>query len=1149
MKQQAEHGRPLTSVQREIWLHQMIHPDIPLYNIGGYLRIRGPVDPVIFEEAIRRLIRENDALRTVIHQGAPLPTQTFARRVSFHLDYHDFSRKKNPGEHAAAWMARRFIHPFRLYGGPLFDYALVKVSGSDYRCLGRYHHIIMDGWGISLVARRLAETYDDLLAGEGPGSPNPSYMDFIDDDAAYLSSEKFAKHERYWLEKFRDLPDSPLARRPRPHADKGSAPGRISHLWVDRAFYNRLGVLARENRASVFHVFLGALYCYFARTAGAEDFVIGLPILNRGSKAFKRTIGLFTSVLSARFRFGVETSFGELTRSIGKELRADYRRQRFPIGEINKFLPVRQQGGGRLFDITLSYEKQDYKPRFNGSPAEAVPLINGFEQNALALAIREFHPDQDVRIDFCYNTDAFNKEEIESLKTRFHLLMKEAVRDPAVLVRDIRIMPEEEYRTVVYRFNDTARDYPKDKTIVDLFEARVEKTPDAMAFLFEDRELSFAELNRRANRLAHRLIHLLADGAAASPPSADAPVIGLFIERGPGMIIGLLGILKAGAAYAPLDPGWPGERLAYMLEDSKAPILLTREKLEDALPGYTGRIIRLDDDGGDLEKQPDVNPAKRTGPDSPAYVIYTSGSTGKPKGVLGCHRGMINRFHWMWETYPFESGEICCQKTSLNFLDSLWEIFGPSLQGVPVVVIHDDVAKDPRRLVKSLEARKVTRVVLVPSLLRVILEQLDETGDALPDMKYWTSSGEALTPGLFNEFTEKRPHDVLINLYGSSETSADSVCFDSRGARPPDCAPIGRPIANTRVYLLDDRLQPVPMGIPGVLYIGGVGLAHGYINRPGLTAVAFAPDPFASDSSSRLYKSGDIARWLPDGNLEYLGRRDHQVKIRGFRVEIGEVEQHLSRIPGVKNAAAAARDFDGDGALELAAYLTSDEPLMADRLRDHLGKSLPDYMIPSYFIPIDAIPLTPSGKTDREALPAPSETIGAGPAAPATPVAPVTPTTPTEDLLATIWRTLLNRERVGPRDHFFHLGGHSLLAARVASRIREAFGLEAPLHVLFEHPTLKELAAWIDSGRREEPPPPVIRAPENAAPPLSFAQERLWFLDQLEGATATYNIPAALKLSGRLDVEALRQSLRTLIQRHDSLRMRFPAKEGRARAR
>jgi amino acid adenylation domain-containing protein len=565
-------------------------------------------------------------------------------------------------------------------------------------------------------------------------------------------------------------------------------------------------------------------------------------------------------------------------------------------------------------------------------------------------------------------------------------------------------LTEDERHKLFVQWNATQTAYPHDQCISQLFEMQVESTPDAVALVFEGQELTYRQLNERANQLAQ---HLRKQGVG---PEGR---VGLCVERSLGMVVGLLGILKAGGAYVPLDPAYPQERLAFMLGDARVQVLITQQRLLPILPLHE-KVVCLDTDRRLIAQESTENRPVAATSESLLYIMYTSGSTGQPKGVMGTHCAAINRFHWMWTTYPFYAEEVCCQKTALSFVDSVWEIFGPLLKGIRTVIIPESVTKDPKSLLHTLAVHAVTRIVLVPSLLRALIETGEDLKDLLPNLKYCVSSGEALSFDLARRFLKNVPQCALLNLYGSSEVAADVTCYDTRqGCEAPSCIPIGRPIANTQIYLLDEQMQPVRIGEMGELYVGGDGLARGYFGRPELTTARFVPHPFSVEPEAKLYKTGDLARYLPDGNIEYLGRLDQQVKIRGVRIELGEIEVALREHPVVHDVVVVAHEVN-PGDKRLVAYLVPSQsqgkslttpPVSA--LHEHLMKSLPASMVPSTFIWLDALPLTPNGKVDRRALPAPELTRRS------LEEAFVAPTSMNQHLLRQIWEKLLNVRPIG----------------------------------------------------------------------------------------------------------------------------------------
>ncbi|WP_133054574.1 non-ribosomal peptide synthetase, partial [Niastella populi] len=684
---------------------------------------------------------------------------------------------------------------------------------------------------------------------------------------------------------------------------------------------------------------------------------------------------------------------------------------------------------------------------------------------------------------------------------------------------------------LLFTFNDTAVAYPKDKTIVDLFEEQAEKTPDNIAIVFEDRELTYRELNERSDQLAHYLTHIGVNGETLA---------GLYVERSILMIVSMLGILKAGAAYMPVDPEYPFDRVKYMLEDSRVKIILTDALLYPKVPlSENVKIVFADDET--IYNSEYKRSLKREQVNQLACVIYTSGSSGQPKGVEIMNAGILNRMQWMWDRYPFEEHEKSAVKTSIGFVDHIWELFGALLKGVPSILFRKSDIIDIDSFIQKLSEYKITRLVLVPSLLRVILNNLEGVPDVLNCLKYWTCSGEMLTNNIIQQFYSLFPRasHLLLNIYGSTEMTADSLCHetnaDFKEYNPSSI--IGRPIANTTAYVLDSNLVLLPVGAVGELYIGGAGVARGYLNRQELTRERFISNPFQTNDqkakgiNGRLYRSGDLGRWLPDGNIEYLGRKDEQVKIRGYRIEPGEIEHALLSHEKIKEAVVLAKE-NGSGQKELVAYITSNTGQNTSELRDYLKEQLPIYMLPSYYVQLEELPLTANGKVDKKSLPDPE-----GPGL-TSGVEYVAPRNETEAKLVKIWEEVLEREKIGVNDDFFALGGHSLKAIRLSNEYQKELSVKLSLKELFAHTSVASHAALIASSARE-----AFVQIEKLAPQVSYAisdgQRRLWVLSQFEGGSAAYNMPGSIYLNQDIDIENFKRAIDATIERHEILRTVF----------
>jgi amino acid adenylation domain-containing protein/FkbH-like protein len=745
-----------------------------------------------------------------------------------------------------------------------------------------------------------------------------------------------------------------------------------------------------------------------------------------------------------------------------------------------------------------------------------------------------------------YSTDLFEAETIRRMQAHFERLLEAAVATPDAAISRLQFLSVEEREQLAERWNRTATEYPRHLCAHELFEAQVAATPEALAVVYKDERVTYAELNRRANQLAHYLREL-----GVGPEV----LVGVLAERSVEMVVAVLGVLKAGGAYVPLDPQHPLERLAWMLEDTALPVLLMQERLAERVPSHWGQTLYLDTEWESVAAYPDADPADvAVTPENLAYVIYTSGSTGRPKGTQIEHRGVVNYLCWSRDAYGIEAGVGAPVHTSLSFDLTVTSLFGPLVSGGWVELLSDDA--DVEALGRALVERGGYGVVkLTPSHLRLLSAQFEALSRLASDeptreqalavaadgARALVIGGEKLTVEAVRWWQEYAPQVRLFNEYGPTETVVGCCVYELKGdERSGGVIPIGRPIANTRLYILDSHSHLVPVGVVGELYIGGDGVARGYLNRKELTEEKFIADPFSKETGARLYRTGDLARYLADGEIEYVGRVDEQVKLRGYRIEPGEIEASLCEHPCVRECAVILREDAGDR--RLVAYVVAGDEAHADELRRYAKAQLPDYMVPSAFVMLESLPLTTNGKLDRKALPAPEQ---GGTAADSY----VAPRTPVEEVLAGVWAEVLRVERVGADDNFFDLGGHSLLATQLLSRIREAFAVEVSLKSLFESPTVAGVAVCVEAARRDDDAslqaPSMTRASRDGVLPLSFAQQRLWFLSRLEPESAFYNTPAAMRVAGRLDVSALESALSELIRRHEALRTRFVEIDGR----
>lgn len=1121
--------------QQRLWFLDRLEPDRASYNVPRAIRLTGALDVKALQRTLNDLIARHEPFRTRFSSIDGTLRQIISAAEQLPLQIIDLSHLAHDEREnrARELMKEEASLPFDLAHGPVIRSSLLRLGEQEYVLLLTTHHIVSDAWSAGILFRELGALYNAFAGGkDSPLVPLPiQYADFAEWQRDWLQGEVLAEQLGYWRKKLAGLSGSLELPADYPRLALPTSRGAHKDLDLTSALSEQLAELSRQQGATLFMTLLAAFQTLLHRCTGEEDIVVGSPIAGRNRSEIEELIGFFINTLALRTDLAGDPTFREVITRVKETALGAYAHQDLPFEKlVEELQPERDLNRNPFFQVMFQSQK-----------ASRVGLeMNGLASSQLDVATETAKFDlmlvaiEDAGIlSFVmeYSTDLFAAETIERLLRQLGTLLAGIVANPEERISRLPLMTEAERGQVLGEWNATQSEFPRDQCIHELFAEQAARKPADVALVFGSDSVTYGELNARANQLAHQLQRLGVESETR---------VAICLERSVEMIVGLLGILKAGGAYVPLEPTFPAERLSFILEDSQAQLLLTQTHLLASLPASAAQVVTLDGNLQEMAQENRENPPNAVTSENAAHLIYTSGSTGRPKGVMSAHRASVNRFAWMWREYGFMPNDVCCQKTSLSFVDSIWEIFGPLLKGVPLVIIPDDVVKDPNRFVAALAENKVTRLVLVPSLLRLLLESSENLAQRLVSLRYCVCSGETLPVELAAEFRKQLPDATLINLYGSSEVAADVTCFEVKGAEGLGSVPIGQPIANTQVFVLDSHFQPSAIGIPGEIFVGGEGLARGYLQRPEMTAERFIPDPFSQHPGARLFRTGDLGRYLADGNIEYRGRRDHQVKIRGFRIELGEIETVLATNAHVREVVAVALDDERSEKRLVAYVVAGGEAPTAGELRAHLLQKLPDYMVPAVFVMLDSLPLTASGKVNRLALPKPEREHFA-----ATEEF-LAPRTLTEDLLATIWAGVLDCDRVGIHDDFFLLGGHSLLLARMASRIHDAFGVELPLRALFEAPTVAGMAEKIEAARRtdEGVEPPIVAIPREGLLPLSFAQERLWFFDQLEPGNAAYNIPRALRLRGPLDVAALQSSLNQIVARHEVLRSRFLTNNG-----
>jgi amino acid adenylation domain-containing protein len=1128
---------PLSFAQERLWFLGQLEPGSPVYNICRATRLTGRLNIAALESSLSEIVRRHEILRSQIRVIEGRPMQVTVSSPEFKIHFTDLRSltRTELDEEIRRQIRSEGERQFDLSAGLFFRAVLLKISDDQHILILTTHHIVSDAWSMGILTKEVWTLYDAYANGR----PSPlqelpvQYTDYAVWQHEWLQGDVVESQLSYWKEQLRELPilDLPTDH-PRPA--KQSFRGARQPIALPESLTKAVNELSEREGVTQFMTLLATFQVLLYRYSGQEDVVVGLPIANRNRTEVEGLIGFFVNTLVLRSDLSGNPTFRQLISRVRDVCLVAYGYQDLPFEKLVQELhPKRDLSRNPLFQVMFVLQNTPRPfPQSSGLCIERVDVLTATSPFDLSLYLRE--RDGKFIGFFEYNTDLFEPATIERMIGHFETLLKGIVSDPEQPISTLPLLTEAERHQLLVEWNDTTADYPKDSCIHELFEEQVERTPDTIAVRFKDKQLTYQELNARANQVANYLRRL---GVRREKR------VGICVDRSLEMIVGLLGILKAGGAYVPLDPVYPSERLKFMLNDAQISTFLTQKSLICQVPRTEALAVCLDDLRV-FDQENKENPTRETQADSAAYVIYTSGSTGTPKGVVGLHRGTVNRFAWMWSTYPFAANEMSCVKTSLSFVDSVWEVFGPLLKGTPSIIIPDQVTKDLWLLVQALADNHVTRIVLVPSLLGAILDFNPNLQSLLPDLKLWTSSGESLSRKLAERFHQCLPNSKLLNLYGSSEVSGDVTCFETRKAESSGTISVGRPIYNTQVYLLDSHLQPVPIGVSGEICVGGVGLAREYLNRPPLTAERFIPNSFSSEKGLRLYRTGDLARYLSDGNIEFLGRVDNRVKIRGYRIELGEIEAVLNQHPAVKDAVVVVRERDSSTEKRLVSYVVTRQqsPSLIPELQNFLKRKLPEYMIPSFFVMLDSLPLTPNGKLDRQALPVDD-------VARAVIVLPlVEARTEIEEVIGQIWREVLGVQTVGVKDNFFELGGHSLLAIQLVSRMREIFRLKISVRTLFDAPTIAGVAERIERiirGRHKPDLCPILAVPREAVLPLSMNQEQSWSLDQIMPGTHFFNMPFVYTLNGQIDIEAFEKTIKEIIGRHEALRTVFVRVSGR----
>lgn len=1147
-------GQARTRAQWRMWHLDQFEAGQPEHNIPTLLRLKGPLNLKALQESFTELYRRHEALRTMFPSEDGQSIEIICEPREIPLLVIDFAHlpEQEREKEALAAAIKESAKPY-VMSRPMLRPRLMRLSEQEHLLLIVTHGVACDTASVGILMQELVTLYEsfarenskddkrhdpEYLEGEAVSDPlgeTPRLYGKQEADrgtealeSLELPAEVEKQQLEYWTERLKDAPVLLELPADRSRPARRSNAGARCPLVLSKEISDAIETLAHKEECPPFVVLLAAFQMLLSRYTGATDIVVGsnFGIRNGDSRSLEGVIGKFDNLIALRCDLSGDPEFREFLPRVRETTKSALANDKLLFERIlAALLPERNESHAPIFQVMFNFDDKPLE-KMQAARLSFVPAEIHNQTCKVDLELHLSQSPQGLSGWIEYSTALFDRDRIARMAEHFAILLKAVSRNPAERLSTLPLMPEHEWRKVLLEWNGTEKEYPSDATLVRLFEAQVKRTPAAIALVDGAERLSYIELNARSNQIAHRLRSLKV---------TPGKLVGICARRSWRLVAGILGVLKAGGAYVPLDPAYPVDRLAFILDDAKAPVLLTEQTLRSLQVPEQTEVICLDTDWPYIQQQSRENPVGGAGSGDLAYVIYTSGSTGKPKGVALEHRNTAALIYWARDVFSNEELAGVLASTSICFDLSVFEMFVPLSWGGTVILAENALALPGLPAVGE-----VTLINTVPSAMRELLR----VKGVPKGVRIINLAGEPLITPLVNEIYAETNVQKVYDLYGPSETTTYST-FTLR--KPDEPATIGRPLTNEQVYLLDRNFQPVPIGMPGEIYIGGDGVARGYLNRPELTAEKFVSNPLKGQLMShvkrgRFYKTGDLARWRNDGNLEFLGRIDHQVKIRGFRIELGEIESVLRKHPQLGETVVVVRE-DRPGDKRLVAYVVpkTGSKINTDELRRFTREALPEYMVPSAFVILGALPMTPNGKVDRKALPAPKqdrESISAGFAE---------PVSLREEELAAIWREVLGVERIGTNDNFFELGGHSLLAIQVISRVREKFKVELPLFGLFEAPTIRQLAEGLSSGEwatSQVSSLPMQHVPRDGHLPLSSVQERLWFLDQVSPGGHAYNVPMALRLKGGLDVLALQRALNEVVGRHEALRTTFANDKG-----
>ncbi|TRX31184.1 amino acid adenylation domain-containing protein, partial [Flavobacterium sp. ZT3R18] len=1115
--------------QRRLWTLSQFEGGSVVYNMPMNTTLKGSYDIECFQKAITATINRHEILRTTFKMDKNGDVRQYVQPadvLNFTLSYIDFRNDIDKEASIAHYISEDSFVPFDLETGPLFRVSLLQLEEDTYVFYYNMHHIISDGWSMNVLSKDVFTYYESFVNGIAPilTPVNIQYKDYANWQSLQAKTITSTKDKAYWLENLAgelpilDLPSE--KRRPSIKTHRGHS----LRTYISKETIAMLQRFTQENNSSIFISLLTTINILFHKYTSDSDIIIGSPVAGRDHADLADQIGFYVNTIALRNTINAQENFTSIYKRIKEQTLEAFNHQMYPFDSLVENLNIKRDAGrSSVFDVLLVLQNtaaNDETVEIPSSKTDTI-LDLGETVSKFDIELKFQEVGGCLVFDITYNTEVYEYHMIEGLMGHYKQILKGALSQPEIPIGKLTYISKEEEKEFLQDFNATEKNYPTDITLVDLIEAQVANNPEGIALAYEGEKMTYAALNAKANQVAHYL---------HSIDVTTESIVGLCMERSFEMVIGILGIMKSGGAYVPIDPHYPSERIDYIVKDTKAEVVLVNAGsinkvnfLEDIA------ILNLDEHDTVLANQSKANLNLAISVSNAAYVIYTSGSTGNPKGVVNEQRGLVNRLLWAKEYYNLTANDVLIQKTTFCFDVSVWEFFLSLITGCKLVIPRAEGHKDSDYLTELIAKQQVTMIHFVPSMLSAFL--LDLNISRCTSLKNVVCSGEALKISQVEDFQKVLPEVILSNLYGPTEAAIDVtswiVPFNSVDLKR---VPIGVPVANTQIYILDNEMNIQPKGVVGELYIGGIQVAREYINRPELNEYRFINNPFGE---GKLYRTGDNAKWLQDGNIEYLGREDSQVKIRGYRIELGELDTVINSCPFVNQGVVIARE-DTYGVNELIAYLVLKEDKTKEDVTAYLREHIPGYMIPGIMVQLDEMPLTSNGKVNRKALPDPIFTRE---------YEYVAPTTELEETLVTIWQNILNTEQVGVTDDFFELGGHSLLAVRLISAIKKTINVTITITNVFSNSTILALASFIEGQDVISEIPLITKQNLPQDIPLSYAQERLWFIDKLKGSEH-YHMPTILNLKGDLNIDFLSQALKTIVDRHEALRTVYVEKGG-----